>query len=75
MALINIQQALSGLSKVEETFLYFDRLILGCELDEKDLPKKKQHYVPQVYLRGFSPEYKPLERSIVEKDKFTICII
>lgn len=41
-------------------------------MDEKDLPKKKQHYVPQVYLRGFSPEYKPLERSIVEKDKFTI---
>ena len=32
MALINIKQALPGLSKVEETFLHFDRLGRVCYL-------------------------------------------
>lgn len=41
-------------------------------MGEKDLPKKKQHYVPQVYLRGFSPEYKPLNRSELPFEKYTI---
>lgn len=30
---------------------------------------KKQHYIPQVYLRGFSPQYKKEE---VSNDKYTI---
>lgn len=31
-----------------------------------------QHFVPQVYLRGFSLEYRPLNKSLVHKDKHTI---
>ena len=41
-------------------------------MEEKDLPKKKQHYVPQIYLRGFSPEYEPLEKSKISNEKYTI---
>lgn len=41
-------------------------------MEEKDLPKKKQHYVPQVYLRGFSPEYEPLNKSELPFEKYTI---
>ena len=41
-------------------------------MEEKDLPKKKQHFVPQVYLRGFSPDYKRLGKSDIPKEKFTI---
>ena len=33
---------------------------------------KKQHYIPQVYLRGFSPEYMPLQKSTVENSRYTI---
>lgn len=33
---------------------------------------KKQHYIPQVYLRGFAPEYKTLRRSNVSNEKHTI---
>ncbi|MCR5083368.1 MAG: DUF4238 domain-containing protein [Parasporobacterium sp.] len=33
---------------------------------------KKQHYIPQTYLRGFSPEYEKLNRSNVDKSKYTI---
>lgn len=33
---------------------------------------KKQHYVPQVYLRGFSPEYLNSDANVIEKDKYTI---
>lgn len=36
-------------------------------MEEKDLPKKRQHFIPQVYLRGFSPEYEPLEKLQIEK--------
>ena len=41
-------------------------------MEEKDLPKKRQHYVPQVYLRGFSPEYEPMNRSNLPFEKYTI---
>lgn len=41
-------------------------------MDEKDLPTKRQHFVPQVYLRGFSPEYEPLEKSKVPYEKYTV---
>ncbi|WP_288885364.1 DUF4238 domain-containing protein [uncultured Eubacterium sp.] len=41
-------------------------------MEEKDLPKIKQHFVPQVYLRGFSPEYEPIGKSNIPKEKFTI---
>lgn len=41
-------------------------------MEEKDLLKKKQHYVPQVYLRGFSPEYEPLNKSELPFEKYTI---
>lgn len=41
-------------------------------MEEKDLLKKKQHYVPQVYLRGFSPEYKPLNKSELPFEKYKI---
>ena len=41
-------------------------------MEEKDLPKKKQHYVPQVYLRGFSPEYEPLNKNDLPFEKYTI---
>ncbi len=34
-----------------------------------DKRTKKQHYIPQVYLRGFSPDYL---REDVEKDKYRI---
>ncbi len=33
---------------------------------------KKQHYIPQVYLRGFSPDYKCNSKDQVDKDKATI---
>ena len=32
---------------------------------------KKQHYIPQVYLRGFSPDYRNNED--IPYDKYTIC--
>ena len=41
-------------------------------MEEKDLEKKRQHFVPQVYLRGFSPEYKVLNGSQVSNEKYTI---
>lgn len=33
---------------------------------------KKQHFIPRVYLRGFSPDYKPLGKSKSETSKYTI---
>ncbi|WP_026513604.1 DUF4238 domain-containing protein [Butyrivibrio sp. LB2008] len=33
---------------------------------------KNQHYIPQVYLRGFSPEYKPLRKSKLKSSAYTI---
>jgi hypothetical protein len=33
---------------------------------------KKQHFIPQVYLRGFSPDYILLGKSRTEPSKFTI---
>lgn len=33
---------------------------------------KKQHYIPQVYLRGFSPEYLSSERKKSKREKHTI---
>lgn len=41
-------------------------------MKEKDLPKKKQHFVPQVYLRGFSPEYEPMNKSKLPSEKYTV---
>ena len=41
-------------------------------MEEKDLPKKRQHFIPQVYLRGFSPEYEPLEKLQIPNSKYTI---
>lgn len=41
-------------------------------MEEKKILKKKQHYVPQVYLRGFSPEYEPLGKSNIPNEKYTI---
>ncbi|SDB30247.1 DUF4238 domain-containing protein [Eubacterium oxidoreducens] len=31
-------------------------------MNQKNIHKRKQHYVPQVYLRGFSLEYEPREK-------------
>ena len=39
---------------------------------KNELITKKQHYVPQVYLRGFSPEYEPLGKSNVSIEKYKI---
>lgn len=36
----------------------------------KNMATKKQHYIPQVYLRGFSPEYN--KKNSTQKDKYTI---
>lgn len=33
---------------------------------------KKQHYIPQAYLRGFSPEYLKKEKSVMPHEKYTI---
>lgn len=33
---------------------------------------KKQHYIPQVYLRGFSPEYLKKEKGSLPHEKYTI---
>ena len=41
-------------------------------MEEKDLPKKTQHYIAQVYVRGFSPEYEPMEKATIPKEKYTI---
>lgn len=35
-----------------------------------NMATKKQHYIPQVYLRGFSPEYN--KKNSTQKDKYTI---
>ena len=32
----------------------------------------KQHYIPQVYLRGFSPEYEKAKRKEIDKRRCTI---
>ncbi len=32
----------------------------------------KQHYIPQVYLRGFSPEYEKVKRKEIDKRRCTI---
>ncbi len=45
---------------------------LGGIMEEKDLLKKKHHFVPQVYLRGFSPDYEPLNKSSLHFEKYTI---
>ena len=35
---------------------------------------KKQHYIPQVYLRGFSPEYVHKNNKI-PLSKYMICLL
>ena len=37
-----------------------------------DKRTRKQHYIPQVYLRGFSPEYKQKDGKGKDKSKYTI---
>ena len=37
---------------------------------QKNNITKKQHYIPQVYLRGFSREYKPLKK--VDDKRYTV---
>ena len=33
---------------------------------------KKQHYIPQVYLRGFSPDYLRKKEKVTAAEKYTI---
>jgi len=35
-------------------------------------PTVKEHFIPQVYLRGFSPGYEIYRKDLVDKSKFTI---
>lgn len=35
-------------------------------------PTKRQHYIPQVYLRGFSPDYLSKKKNNLDESKFRI---
>lgn len=41
-------------------------------MGKRDSFTKKQHYIPQVYLRGFSPEYEPLGKSNIPAEAYMI---
>lgn len=41
------------------------------KMPKKDIITQKQHYIPQVYLRGFSPEYEKDNKS-VSYSRYTI---
>ena len=43
-------------------------------MQKKSNLTKKQHYIPQVYLRGFSPEYISSEMKKIGKEKYTIYV-
>ena len=47
-------------------FIGYKLIIRGC-----DKGGEYRHYIPQVYLRGFSPDYRNNEE--IPYDKYTIC--
>lgn len=42
------------------------------EIKMNDIPTKRQHYIPQVYLRGFSPDYLDNNDTNIDVSKFRI---